>query len=39
MNPNWREMGCDTHGADAVAAVRICKAFSAERAPEGRAQM
>ena len=39
MNPNWREMGCDTHGADAVAAVRICEAFNAEWAPEGKAQI
>ena len=28
-----REMGCDAHGADAVAAVRICEGFSAKRAP------
>ena len=33
-----REMGCDAHGADAVAAVRICEALMAERAPEGKAQ-
>jgi len=38
MNPNWREMGCDAHGADAVAAVRICEAFSAERAHESKAE-
>ena len=33
-----REMGCDAHGADAVAAVRICEAFSAERAHESKAE-
>ena len=31
-----KEMGCDAHGADAVAAVRICEAFMAEQTPLGR---